>query len=56
MIRFLVLLDRLVDDVLREQIVAVRVGLQPVTDKLLVVGRLALAGFIPFERDRKSVV
>ena len=50
LIRFLIFLDRLVDDVLRQQIVAVRIGLEPVTHKLLVIGALRLAGLVALQR------
>ena len=56
MISFFVLVDGLVDDILRQQIVAVRVSLKPVTDELLVEGRLAVAGLISFQGPEAAAV
>ena len=41
-ISFFILIDGLVDDILRKQVVAVGIGLEPVSDELLVEGRLAV--------------
>ena len=56
MISLFVLIDGLVDDVLRKQVVAVGIGLEPVADKLLVEGRLAVAGLITFEGPEAAAV
>ncbi len=56
MICFLVLFDRLVNDILRKIIIAVRICLQPVTDELLVEGRLAMARLISLERPEAAGV
>ena len=41
-----ILFDGLIDDFHRQAVVAVRICGEPVTDELLVIGRLRLAGFI----------
>ena len=43
---FFVLVDGLVDDILRKLVVTVGIGLEPVADKLLVKGGLAVAGLV----------
>ena len=40
LVGFLVFRDRLVDDILRKVVIAVRICLEPVADELLVEGRL----------------
>ena len=56
LVSFDVLGNRLVDDVLRQLVVAVRVGLEPVADELLVVRRLRLAGLVALERPEAGAV
>ena len=48
LVRFFVFVDGLVNDILRQVVVAVRIGLEPVSDKLLVVGRLTFARLVAF--------
>ena len=47
---FKIFLDSLVDNILRKIVIAVRVGFEPVTNKLLVEGRLVMTFFITFNR------
>ena len=56
LVSFDVLGNRLVDDVLRQLVVAIRVDLEPVTDELLVVRRLRLAGLVALERPEAGAV
>ena len=46
--------DGLVNDILRKVIVAVRIGLQIVTDKLFVEGRLAMACLVALKRPETA--
>ena len=55
-IGFFVFFNRLVDDVLRQEEIAVRVGFEPVADELLVIGRLGLAGLVAFEGPEAGAV
>ena len=50
LIGFEVFLDGLVDDVLGQVVVAVRIGLKPVANELLIEGGLAVACLIAFQR------
>ena len=45
-----------INDVLRQQIIAVRVSLQPVADKLFVVRGLGLACLVAFQRPETGAV
>ena len=56
MISFFVLVDGLVNDVLRKQVVAVRIGLKPVADELLVERGLTVAGLIAFQGPEAAAV
>ena len=55
-IGFFVLGNGLVDDILGQIIIAVRMGLEPVADELLVKGGLAVAGFIAFQGPETAAV
>ena len=55
-VSFLVLRNGLVDDILRQLVVAVRVCLEPVTNELLVVRRLGFAHFVAFQRPETGAV
>ena len=55
-IGFFVLGNGLVDDILGQIIIAVRMGLKPVADELLVKGGLAVAGFIAFQGPETAAV
>ena len=53
---FFVFGNGLVDDILGQEVVAVRVGFEPVTDELFVIRRLALAGFVAFKGPEAGAV
>ena len=50
LISFLILGDGLVDDVLRQVVITVGVGQQPVADELLIKGGLTVAGLVALQR------
>lgn len=56
LVGFYVFGNRLVDDILRQLVVAIRVCLEPVADELLVVRRLRLTCLITFERPEARAV
>ena len=53
---FFILFNGLINDILGQEIVAVRIGFQPVTDILFVVAGLALSNFVASKRPEAGTV
>ena len=54
LISFLILGDGLVDDVLRQVVITVGVGQQPVADELLIKGGLTVAGLVASSGQKRE--
>ena len=53
---FDVFADGFVDNILRQLVACIRVSAQPIADKLFVIGGLALANFVAFQRPEAGAV